>query len=639
MPGRRFPGEAEVSGRSRHLCLRYTDPILRCDLFPISAGSFGRRGVMDIRVGIVAVFDGHNGADASDLASKLLLEYFFLHVYFLLDSIYSVALKKSAEKLTYGAEHNAILQVLKSDKHESWQKLGQDRFEWMSSTIFDEAFHLEILKESLVRTIHDIDVTFSKEALKLNIESGSTATVVLIANGHILTANVGDSKAFLCSKGFDSLLGKGSKSKLNRGRRRKDLMTTINTYGDFKMTNYGGSGYYVKELTKDHHLARDDERDRVEASGGYVVEWAGVLRVNGELALSRAIGDVPFKRYGVIPVPEVTDWQYLTKNDSFLVAASDGIFEKMTTQEVCDVLWDEKSTFSSPLWCVHDLSCADCIVNNAFDRGSMDNLAAVVVPLESGCIFQHLMQGHHEGDEIGTSLISSHYYKKMISKFDRLLIEANNKRLGCFYLSENLNDDMDYVFQVPKHVSDNDFGNFDPTLQEPHPSVGPLDIYSDQSFCWHIGFYEGDNGQCTSPNVFTEFLGLIDSAPFNDTKSNYTKSYSHKVPDLRYRLKRRFDRGSYGEVWLAFHWNCSEEHDASNPVHRIQACSASIPQLNTGEYDENPCMGPSEACQRNLSTVPSFILKRIMVRVYDYDQGCKQISAALLLNFLFIYSF
>lgn len=46
----------------------------------------------------------------------------------------------------------------------------------------------------------------------------------------------------------------------------------------------------------DHHPDREDERSRVEAAGGYVLEWAGVLRVNGELAVSRAIGDVPFKR-------------------------------------------------------------------------------------------------------------------------------------------------------------------------------------------------------------------------------------------------------------------------------------------------------------------------------------------------------
>lgn len=43
----------------------------------------------------MAVFDGHNGEEASDMASRLLLEYFLLHTYFLLDSTYAVVLGKS----------------------------------------------------------------------------------------------------------------------------------------------------------------------------------------------------------------------------------------------------------------------------------------------------------------------------------------------------------------------------------------------------------------------------------------------------------------------------------------------------------------------------------------------------------------
>lgn len=54
--------------------------------------------------------------------------------------------------------------------------------------------------------------------------------------------------------------------------------------------------FSVKELTRDHHPDRDDEKLRVETAGGYVLEWGGVPRVNGELAISRAIGDVSFKR-------------------------------------------------------------------------------------------------------------------------------------------------------------------------------------------------------------------------------------------------------------------------------------------------------------------------------------------------------
>lgn len=43
-----------------------------------------------------------------------------------------------------------------------------------------------------------------KEAYRKNIDSGSTATVALLADGQILVANIGDSKAFLCSEKFRS---------------------------------------------------------------------------------------------------------------------------------------------------------------------------------------------------------------------------------------------------------------------------------------------------------------------------------------------------------------------------------------------------------------------------------------------------
>lgn len=43
-----------------------------------------------------------------------------------------------------------------------------------------------------------------KEASRRNLDSGSTATIVLIANDQILVANIGDSKAFLCSEKFQS---------------------------------------------------------------------------------------------------------------------------------------------------------------------------------------------------------------------------------------------------------------------------------------------------------------------------------------------------------------------------------------------------------------------------------------------------
>ena len=55
-------------------------------------------------------------------------------------------------------------------------------------------------------------------------------------------------------------------------------------------------GPSVVELTRDHHPDREDERRRVEAAGGFVVDYGGLPRVNGQLAVSRSIGDLAFKK-------------------------------------------------------------------------------------------------------------------------------------------------------------------------------------------------------------------------------------------------------------------------------------------------------------------------------------------------------
>lgn len=90
----------------------------------------------------------------------------------------------------------------------------------------------------------------------------------------------------------------------------------------------------------------------------------------------------------------MTDWLPFTANDSYLVVASDGVFEKMSLQDVCDTLWEVHSygnarTGFSPS-CSYSL--ADCIVNTALEKGSMDNVAAVVVPLESATFSENLVK-------------------------------------------------------------------------------------------------------------------------------------------------------------------------------------------------------------------------------------------------------
>ncbi|CBI25040.3 probable protein phosphatase 2C 51 isoform X1 [Vitis vinifera] len=295
----------------------YQEDRISCDLdMKIPLLDEGKREPREMRVGVVGVFDGHGGEEASDMASKLFMDYFLLHTIF---NIYK-------KMIAFNKEQDTDLQ----------SKEG------------DESLQMKILREALLRTIHEIDLKFSEEAVQSNLHAGSTATVVVIIDGQILVGNVGDSKALLCSE-------KKSKS---------------------HQVTQGRIYFSAQELTRDHHPDREDERARIEASGGSIIVW-GVPRVNGILAMSRSIGDVYLKRHGVISTPELTGWRALTANDSYLVVASDGIFESLTPDDICDFIGHQKSGLSS------SSSLADCIVDIAFEKGSTDNLSVIVVPLIS----------------------------------------------------------------------------------------------------------------------------------------------------------------------------------------------------------------------------------------------------------------
>lgn len=82
------------------------------------------------------------------------------------------------------------------------------------------------------------------------------------------------------------------------------------------------------------------------------------------------------------------------------MAASDGVFEKLNVQDVCDLLWEVRSydTGRSELSSSCSYSLADCIVNTAFEKGSMDNVAAVVVPLVSTGFSESLLKERSVGE-------------------------------------------------------------------------------------------------------------------------------------------------------------------------------------------------------------------------------------------------
>lgn len=98
----------------------------------------------------------------------------------------------------------------------------------------------------------------------------------------------------------------------------------------------------AKDLSNDHKPDLPSEKRRVERGGGFVEEG----RVNGIIAISRAIGDWEYKNASLKPeenmvssYPEVIVEQLRPDHD-FMIIACDGIWDCLTSQQAVDFVYD-----------------------------------------------------------------------------------------------------------------------------------------------------------------------------------------------------------------------------------------------------------------------------------------------------------
>ncbi|KAH0747942.1 hypothetical protein KY290_027174 [Solanum tuberosum] len=160
-------------------------------------------------------------------------------------------------------------------------------------------------------------------------------------------------------------------------------VTALIRNGDLVVSNAGdcravvSRGGIAEALTSDHKPSRKDEKDRIETSGGYVDCSNGVWRIQGSLAVSRGIGDRYLKQW-VIAEPETTVVE-LNPELEFLVLASDGLWDKVSNQEVVDA--------ARPLCCTgmskpRPLLASKKLIDLAVSRGSVDDICVMIIQLQ-----------------------------------------------------------------------------------------------------------------------------------------------------------------------------------------------------------------------------------------------------------------
>jgi len=181
---------------------------------------------------------------------------------------------------------------------------------------------------------------------------GCTACVSCITERDIIVANAGDSRAVLCRAGR------------------------------------------AVPLSKDHKPNDPEERRRIVAAGGYVerqVSIAGVqYRVNGNLNLSRALGDLEYKKDRMRNPAEqiisgVPDIEVIerTPEDEFLIICCDGIWDMRSNQEVVDFV---RSRLTTPRGSRTEIGTLERLLDTCMSRDLRftkglggDNMTAVLV--------------------------------------------------------------------------------------------------------------------------------------------------------------------------------------------------------------------------------------------------------------------
>lgn len=264
----------------------------------------------------------------------------------------------TATKHTDNKQRPAISFYAVYDGHGGVQAANMCEEIFHKNLISTEEFHSNNIEEAISKAFEKTDKEILEKSVEENWTSGSTAVMALIHENILWVANAGDSEAVLARK-----------------------RTPKTTETDPSQTNNEATSEYEPILLTYKHKPTDNsEKERIRKAGGHVVFG----RVMGSLAVARSFGDREFKfPYNKAEGDFVSAIPYIQKltldphQDHFLIISCDGLWDRMSYEYAVDLVSNCRNEGKTAQ------QTADILVRNAIERGSLDNVTAIVVYLPS----------------------------------------------------------------------------------------------------------------------------------------------------------------------------------------------------------------------------------------------------------------
>ena len=146
-------------------------------------------------------------------------------------------------------------------------------------------------------------------------------------------------------------------------------------------------GKNVLQISKDHKPNDPKEKARILESGGSLyIQCKKIVRISpSTLSVSRTFGDIRSKltKYGgkkamIISDPDIIKFNIEPRHD-FILMGSDGLFDKITNEELIKVAWKRKGSCKDGNQHKVTGKVIDSILNAAIANMSLDNITAIMI--------------------------------------------------------------------------------------------------------------------------------------------------------------------------------------------------------------------------------------------------------------------